>query len=136
MDRIGVTKEWDKIMTPGDKQAYAQSSSPQHAGVDGTEELLRCIWNRRFAAGASDAISFHDYPPRESYPREDGQEVEGRSLHEYLLARWGMPIGEMFDLEDLSCICEEEKRREFIKTSASLNIPGGVRSPPIAIANF
>jgi len=92
--RIGVTKEWDKIMPHGDRQAYAQSSNPQHASVDGTEELLRWIWNKRFAAG------------------------------------------EMFDLDDLGRICEEEKRQEFFMTSAPLSIPGGVRSPPNAIAIF
>lgn len=134
--RIGVTKEWDTIMTSEDKQAYAQSSNPQHAGVEGTEEMLRWVWNEGLAAVASDAISFEVYPPRKSYPREDGQEVEGRFLHEYLLAGWGMPIGEMFDLEDLSRICEEEKRWEFFMTSAPLNTPGGVSSPANAVAIF
>lgn len=56
------------------------------------------------------------------------------SLHEYLLPRWGMPIGEMFNLETLSEVCKAHNRWEFFFTSAPLNVPGGVASPPNAIA--
>jgi hypothetical protein len=57
-------------------------------------------------------------------------------MHEYLIAGWGMPVGELFDLEALSRICKEEKRWEFFVTSAPLNMPGGVSSPPNCIAIF
>lgn len=40
------------------KKAYAASSSPQHAGVEGTMEVLKWIWNTGFAAVAGDAISW------------------------------------------------------------------------------
>ncbi|MBV35883.1 MAG: hypothetical protein CMP47_10615 [Rickettsiales bacterium] len=134
--RVGVTKEWDTQMTPAVKNAYAESKNPQHAGIEGTEEMLRWIWNTGFAAVASDAISFEVYPPKKSYPRANGQEVEGLFMHEYLLAGWGMPIGELFDLEGLSRLCQEHKRWEFFVASAPLNMPGGVSSPPNCIAIF
>jgi hypothetical protein len=134
--RIGVTQEWDTVMTPEDKSAYALSKNPKHAGVEGTEEMLRWIWNEGFAAVASDAISFEVYPPQKFYKREEGGEVEGFFLHEYLLAGWGMPIGELFDLEELSLICEEEQRWDFFLASAPLNLPGGVSSPPNCVAIF
>jgi hypothetical protein len=35
-------------------------------------------------------------------------------MHEYLLAGWGLPTGELFDLEALSILCEEEKRWDFL----------------------
>ena len=134
--RVGVTKEWDTQMTPADKNAYAESKNPQHAGIEGTEEMLRWIWNTGFAAVASDAISFEVYPPKKSYPRANGQTVEGLFMHEYLLAGWGMPIGELFDLEGLSRLCQEHQRWEFFVASAPLNMPGGVSSPPNCIAIF
>lgn len=132
--RIGVTREWDEKMTAADKQAYATTRSPQHAGVEGTEEMLRWIWNEGIAAVASDALSFEVYPAKKSYPRGTGEDVEGYFLHEYLLAGWGMPIGELFDLEGLSRICAEERRWEFFVASAPLNMPGGVSSPPNCVA--
>ena len=135
--RVGVTKEWDTRMTPEDKINYATTKTPQHAGMQGTEEMLRWIWDSGFAAVASDAISFEIYPPKKSYSRGDGQEdVPGIFMHEYLLAGWGMPIGELFDLEALSEMCVRLGRWEFFVSSAPFNMPGGVSSPPNCIAIF
>ncbi|KAF4334956.1 cornichon [Fusarium beomiforme] len=134
--RIGVVKEWDQQMTAADKLAYANSSNPQHAGVEGTEEMLKWIWNEGFSAVASDAISFEVYPPQSSYAREGDDSVKGLFMHEYLIAGWGMPVGELFDLEALGQICQEEQRWEFFISSAPLNMPGGVSTPPNCIAIF
>ena len=45
-------------------------------------------------------------------------------LHEYLLALWGCPLGEMLDLEKLSRRCKEQNRWTFFVTSAPANCPG------------
>ncbi|KAK7417063.1 hypothetical protein QQX98_004824 [Neonectria punicea] len=123
--RIGLTKEWDNHMSSVDRLAYAQSPNPQHAGVQGTEEMLRWIWDEGFAAVAGDAVSFEVYPPQKSYPGVDGNEVKGLFMHEYLIAGWGLPIGELFDLEALSRKCQELGRWEFFIASSPLNMPGG-----------
>ena len=47
-------------------------------------------------------------------------------LHEILLSGWGMPIGELFDLEKLSEHCKKAKRWSFFVTSEVCNVPGGV----------
>jgi len=87
--------------------------------------MLEWIWDSGFSAVAGDAISFEVYPDQ-----------GGLSLHEYLLAGWGVPIGELFDLEALAKVCEEEGRWSFFVTSMPLNMPGGVSSPPNAMAIF
>lgn len=130
--RIGMTKEWDSKMTLQEKQNYATSSKPEHAGVEATRDVLRWIWNNGFSAVAGDAISWEVYPPNNNKEREEDKVF----LHEYLLAGWGMPIGEMFDLEGLAKICEEEKRWTFFVTSTPFNMPGGVSSPPNCMALF
>lgn len=56
--RIGVTKEWDTIMTPEQKKQYSANPKPQHAGVEGTIDVLRWLWDTGFAAVAGDAISW------------------------------------------------------------------------------
>lgn len=135
--RVGLTKQWDEEMTTEEKVAYAAMSTPQHAGVEGTEEMLRWIWDEGFAAVASDAVSFEVYPAKERYTRGEGKEdVPGLLLHEFLIAGWGMPVGEMFDLEALSERCRQEGRWDFFLTSAPLNMPGGVSSPPNCLALF
>lgn len=56
--RIGVTKEWDTVMSNAQKQDYSISSNPEHAGVEATTEVLRWLWDTGFSAIAGDAISW------------------------------------------------------------------------------
>jgi len=56
--RVGVTKEWDTVMTDEQKKAYSNNTSPEHAGVEATTDVLRFLWDTGFAAIASDAISW------------------------------------------------------------------------------
>lgn len=57
-------------------------------------------------------------------------------LHTYLLSFFGMSIGELFDLKQLSAYCKKTKRYSFMITSAPLNQPGLIGSPPNALAIF
>lgn len=57
-------------------------------------------------------------------------------LHEVLLAGWGCPIGELFDLDALAEHCAREKRWSFFLTSKVCNVLGGVASPPNILAIF
>jgi len=50
------------------------------------------------------------------------QKTKEYFLHEYLLALWGVPIGEMFDLERLSKECRAANRWTFFFTSAPANV--------------
>ncbi|GAT27892.1 similar to An09g04820 [Aspergillus luchuensis] len=124
--RIGVTKEWDTAMTDDQKRQYSDNPSPEHAGVEATTDVLRWLWDTGFAAIASDAISWEVYPPQSP----------DLFLHEYVLAGWGMPIGELFDLEALSQVCQDLQRWSFFVASIPLNMPGGVSSPPNIMAIF
>jgi kynurenine formamidase len=130
--RIGMTKQWDTKMTTAEKKAYASNPHPEHAGVEASQAVLRFLWDNKFAAVAGDAISWEVCPPNPNKEKEEDKVF----LHEYLLAGWGMPIGEMFDLEDLAKICREEGRWTFFVTSSPLNMPGGVSSPPNCMAIF
>jgi hypothetical protein len=134
--RIGLINEWDAEMSTVEKVEYSQSSSPQHAGLEGTEEMLRWIWDTGFSAVAGDAMSFEVYPPKKVHARANGEDVAGLFLHEYLLAGWGLPIGELFDLDALSKRCQQESRWDFFIASSPLNMPGGVSTPPNCIAIF
>jgi len=45
-------------------------------------------------------------------------------LHEWLLAGWGMPIGELFDLEKLATECRRLNKWSFFFSSVPLKVPG------------
>ncbi len=93
------------------------------AGVEGTEASVEWFWNHHFAAVGGDANVFEAWPAKDERYR----------LHDVFLAMWGMPIGEMFDLDELAEVCKRHQRWSFFFTSAPLNFPGGVASPPNAI---
>ena len=57
-------------------------------------------------------------------------------LHEYMIALWGMSIGELWDLDKLAETCQKLNKWSFFFTSAPLNVEGGVSSPPNALAIF
>ncbi|OJJ96063.1 hypothetical protein ASPACDRAFT_35545 [Aspergillus aculeatus ATCC 16872] len=106
--------------------AVYRTQKPENIGIQPSEEVLQFLWEKRIAAIAGDTRSLEVWPCTE--PRWH--------LHEWLLAGWGMPIGELFDLEELSQVCAAEKRYTFFLTSAPMNVPGAVASPPNVLALF
>jgi hypothetical protein len=56
------------------------------------------------------------------------------SIHEVFLAGWGLPIGELLDLRELSAECQRFGQYTFFFTSMPLYIEGGIASPPNAQA--
>ncbi|KAK1997573.1 hypothetical protein LX36DRAFT_711568 [Colletotrichum falcatum] len=142
--RSGFTAGYD-AKDEAARRAVAARASPDFLGVEPTEALLRWIWESGFAAVAGDAPSFERAPIAGPHTAVggawDGEPWEaemqgGGLLHQWLLAGWGLPIGEMFDLEALGAKCEELGRWTFFVSSVPLKVPGGVASPPNAVAIF
>lgn len=90
------------------------------AGVKQEEAMIDWLHDCYFAAVAGDAPSFERWPVE-----------HGWYLHEQILALWGMPLGEMWNLEKLAALCKERKRWTFFMTSSPANAPG--MSPPSVI---
>ncbi|KAL3493360.1 hypothetical protein BJX62DRAFT_249749 [Aspergillus germanicus] len=108
-------------------EAY-KTQKPANIGVKPSEELLRFLWDTGIAAVCGDSRSFEVWPCK--------AEDEEWHLHEWLLAGWGMPIGELFDLEELARVCSNLGRYTFFLASEPVNVPGAVASPPNALAFF
>lgn len=117
-DRKLPTKERETKHAPPDGEQ-------RYMGLEQSDEILDWLHDSYFAAVAGDAPSFEAWPTRTGY-----------YLHEYLLARWGIPIGELWDLEGLAERCYLENRYRFLLTSAPVNVEGGVASAPNALAIF
>ncbi|KAL3424566.1 hypothetical protein PVAG01_03846 [Phlyctema vagabunda] len=105
--------------------AIGKDDGQRWAGVKQEEAMLDWLHDCYFAAVAGDAPAFEAWPSQQEY-----------MLHEYILALWGMPLGEMFDLEKLASICGEKGRWTFFVTSAPNNCEGGVSSHGNALAIF
>ncbi|KAH8892356.1 hypothetical protein GQ53DRAFT_647400 [Thozetella sp. PMI_491] len=127
--RGGFIKAYEELSVAAQKN-FPDRQPAGFLGVEATENSLRWLWESRFAAIAGDAPAFERSPMAGPYNPPD------RNIHQWCLAGWGMPIGEMFDLEDLSKECNRLGRWSFFVSSVPLKIPGGVASPPNAVAIF
>ncbi|KAJ9473946.1 hypothetical protein PHBOTO_004033 [Pseudozyma hubeiensis] len=124
--RSGFTARYYSL-TPTERADWSSPAGGMpFAGVEQSEEMKQFMWNNHFAAVAGDSPAF------EARPTRDGECM----LHETFLAMWGMPIGELFDLEGLAQTCREMKRWEFYFASWPLNLFGGVASCANASATF
>ena len=100
--RSGWNRAYETLSDVG-RQTLADYKVPPAIGIESSEDTLRWLWDQSFAAVAG------DQPAMEAWPCQNPQFW----LHEWLLAGWGMPIGELFDLERLSEECRKRKRYTF-----------------------
>ncbi|KAH8894569.1 hypothetical protein GQ53DRAFT_716284 [Thozetella sp. PMI_491] len=135
--RVGFTEAYDAL-DAAEQQALASRPTPDFLGLEASSEVLQWLWESGFSAVASDAPSFEQAPVEGHWGGNDLKEQvrDGGLLHQVLLGGWGMPIGEMFDLDKISRVCERLGRWSFFVSSVPLNVPGGVASPPNAVAIF
>lgn len=120
------------LVRTGWMQAYLQTTDEERRqdapkrrsiGVERSTELMEWLWNNRIAAIASDCPAVEPAP------------IEGKGiLHHRALFLLGLPLGELFDLEQLAEDCALDGVAEFMLVSAPLNLQGGIASPPNAVA--
>lgn len=122
--RTGWIEEYHKL-SYNEKVRLARREERAFIGVEASEEMIRWHWDQQFAAVASDTNAYEMWPPTKPW---------GVSCHEVFLSGWGMPIGELWDLEQLSMTCKAAGKWSFMLTSSALNLNGGVASPANAIA--
>lgn len=92
-------------------------------GLAGSAEVAEYLWDHGFIAVASDS------PGVEAVPSDPAG-----SLHQRVLARLGMPLGELWWLDDLAADCAADGRPDCLVVSSPMNVAGGVGSPANAIA--
>jgi hypothetical protein len=116
---------WYRALGFRERFLLAHTWPHQLCGLRQGEDSLRFLWDNHFAAIASDCPAF------EAYPAAD---PDVGLMHETIIGLWGMPIGELFNLDALATDCAQDRTYEFLLTSAPLNRLGGVASPPNALA--
>jgi len=94
-----------------------------YSGLSGAEDMWEFLWDHRVAAVASDSVTVEVFPMAPGKP----------SLH-LAIARLGLTLGELFDLDDLARYAIASKTYDFFFAAMPLNVRGGVGSPANAIA--
>ncbi|KAF1979597.1 hypothetical protein BU23DRAFT_522942 [Bimuria novae-zelandiae CBS 107.79] len=142
--RTGFTRDYEAL-GDAERRAVGEKTPPTYLGVESSKDVLQWIWESGFVAVAGDAPSFEMSPLVGAHNEPGGiwkgesweQEMQGGGLvHQWCLAGWGVMIGEMFDLERLCERAEQLGRHTCFVSSVPLKVPGGVASPPNAVAIF
>ncbi len=105
--------------------AYTTTSPMTAIGVEQSVQMMGFIWENHFSLVAGDTAAFEAWPTDKDY-----------HLHEVVISGFGCGIGELWNLEELSKYCAEQGRYTFFFTAEPLNVPGGVATPPNALAIF
>lgn len=98
-------------------------------GIEHTEDMARYLWDNQIMAVASDTFAVEVWPP--AWEREA---APFGFLHRILIGQFGMALGELWQLDELAADCDQDGVCEFFLASAPLNVPGGIGSPPNALA--
>jgi kynurenine formamidase len=125
--RTGWMDSYFALDEPGRQELavkLADVSGYTCAGLDGSEDMSRFLWDSGIAAVAC------DNPAVEAVPADPAVGF----LHRRLIPSLGFAIGELFDFGALAAACRRERRYEFLFVSVPLNVTGGVGSPANAVA--
>ena len=123
------------------RDRIADRATMRTPGLAPTEQLGRTLWNLHISAIACDNPSVEVWPrgvllepAHMDAIRDEPRRLHEAFAHSVLLPMLGLPLGEMFALDALASDCAADGRYEFLFTSAPINLPGGVASPPNALA--
>lgn len=110
---------WYRGLDRAGREAHA--ATPLTPGLAGAD-VPGVLWDLHIAAIAADNPAVEVIPPTRPF------------LHTMLLPLLGLPLGELWDLDALADDCAAAGTYDAFLTSAPLNMPAGVASPPNAIA--
>jgi len=120
---------WYKGLEEAEREALRGTLHPGEGGMacpglDPSQATAAWVWDQQIAAMAADNVALEALPV----------EAAVGFQHRRLIALQGMPIGEVWNLDELAQACIQDGLYEFMLVSAPLNLPGGVGSPPNAYA--
>jgi kynurenine formamidase len=117
---------WYETLSPLERQQMSATMGMKMPGLECSEAMAAWIFDHHPSALCS------DNPALEAWPPPNFLEPDG-FLHHWILGRFGMAIGEMFQTTHLAADCAGDGVYEGFFVSAPLNIAGGTGSPPNAL---
>jgi putative cyclase len=126
---------WYRTLDESARVDYAEvSPTPGLAtGVD----MARTLWNLHPSLVASDDLAVEVYPPTNVevlFALGDDDEPADIFLHTVVIPLLGIPLGEMWDLDELVQDCRADGRYSCLVTAAVMNQRGGVATMANAVA--
>lgn len=134
-DILMIRTGWCEWFLGLDHQAKLHIKEARRStGIAQSREFLEWVWDHRLTLVAADNFAVECLPPipgtpfRESAPHDKGM------MHQELLAKLGMPLGELWRLDDLAAHMRGTGHWDAMIVVKPLNITGATGSPANATA--
>jgi kynurenine formamidase len=97
-------------------------------------ELPEWLWDNKIALFATDTFAVEVLPVVDDSAFLDSAPEDHGMMHQELIAKLGVPLGELWNLTDLTSHSRRTGRWEALVTVKPLHLTGGVGSPANALA--
>ncbi len=103
-------------------------------GFAQTREFAAWCWDHRIALMATDTFAVEVLPVLPDSAFHDSAPEDAGMMHQELIAKLGLPLGELWNLTALAADCRATGRWDSLLTVKPLHLTGGVGSPANATA--
>ncbi|WP_457947440.1 cyclase family protein [Pseudarthrobacter sp. alpha12b] len=124
--------EWFLKLTTAEKQQVRESRKA--SGVEQSQEFVAWVWDSQFAVVAADNFAFECLPAVPASPYRRSAVNDHGMMHQQLLAKLGLPLGELWKLGPLARNMRTTGTWDAFISIKPLNIIGGTGSPANATA--
>lgn len=124
--------EW--FLALGREEKERTRGSRKASGVAQSQEFVAWAWDSRFAVVAADNFAFECLPAIPESPYRVSAANDHGMMHQQLLAKLGLPLGELWKLAPLARHMRATGQWDAFITIKPLNITGGTGSPANATA--
>jgi kynurenine formamidase len=134
-DLVLVHTGWARwYLDAGRERRSAVRAANRMTGLSQDERLPQWLWDQRVALIASDTVALEVLPPRPGSPFAATAPEDAGMMHQELIARLGLPIGELWNLTGLAADSRATGRWTALVSVKPLHLTGGAGSPANAIA--
>lgn len=124
--------EW--FLGRGLEERQQLRDSRRATGVAQSEEFVAWAWDQQFAVLAADTFAFECLPVVPGSPYKESAVNDHGMMHQQLLAKLGMPLGELWRLGPLARHLEAAGSWDAFLSIKPLNVIGATGSPANAVA--
>ncbi len=124
--------EWFLALAPEEKQRTLDSR--RATGVAQSQEFVAWAWDHRLALLAADNFALECLPAVSASPYLESAFNDQGMMHQQLLAKLGMPLGELWRLGPLTRHMNATRVWDAFISIKPLNLIGGTGSPANATA--
>ena len=124
--------EWFLALSPADKERTREGR--RATGISQSQEFVAWAWDHRVALLAADNFAFECLPAVAASPFLASAPNDGGMMHQQLLAKLGMPLGELWRLGPLSRHMKATGHWDAFISVKPLFVTGGTGSPANATA--